>query len=60
MAPEVKNAEPGIFSSIDYSKADVWSAGSIAYELFGAPNPFYTENNLNRRGNKKNPFTRYV
>ena len=60
MAPEVKNAEPGIFSSIDYSKADVWSAGSIAYELFGAPNPFYTENNLNRRANKKNPFTRYV
>ena len=59
MAPEVKNAEPGIFTSIDYSKADVWSAGAIAYELFGAPNPFYTENNIRRKGNKKNPFSRY-
>ena len=60
MAPEVINAEPGIFSSIDYSKADVWSAGAIAYELFGASNPFYMENNMNRRANRKSPFNRYV
>ena len=60
MAPEVINAEPGIFSSIDYSKADVWSAGAIAYELFGAPNPFYMENNMNKRANRKSAFSRYV
>jgi PTEN induced putative kinase 1 len=41
MAPEVAGARPGAFKSIDYSKSDLWSAGSIAYEIFGGKNPFY-------------------
>ena len=41
MAPEVANAEPGLFSFIDYSKADVWATGTLAYEIFGLKNPFY-------------------
>merc|ERR1712156_678909 len=41
MAPEVANATPGLFSFIDYSKADVWSTGTLAYEIFGFENPFY-------------------
>ena len=32
---------PGLFSFIDYSKADVWSTGTLAYEIFGFENPFY-------------------
>jgi len=41
MAPEVANATPGLFSFIDYSKADVWATGTLAYEIFGFENPFY-------------------
>ncbi|XP_034944252.1 serine/threonine-protein kinase PINK1, mitochondrial [Chelonus insularis] len=41
MAPEVVTAEPGPFTSINYTKADLWTAGTIAYEIFGAENPFY-------------------
>jgi len=41
MAPEVANATPGLFSFINYSKADVWAAGTLAYEIFGLENPFY-------------------
>lgn len=41
MAPEVALATPGLFSFVNYSKSDVWTAGSIAYELFGEENPFY-------------------
>ena len=41
MAPEVANASPGLFSFIDYSKADIWAAGTLAYEVFGLDNPFY-------------------
>lgn len=26
---------------IDYSKADAWAVGTLAYEIFGLPNPFY-------------------
>lgn len=26
---------------IDYSKADVWAVGALAYEIFGLSNPFY-------------------
>ncbi|MBN3273103.1 PINK1 kinase, partial [Polyodon spathula] len=39
MAPEVI---PGPGVVIDYSKADAWAVGAIAYEIFGLPNPFYT------------------
>ncbi|XP_029178837.1 serine/threonine-protein kinase PINK1, mitochondrial [Nylanderia fulva] len=41
MAPEVITAEPGPFTSINYTKADLWTAGTIAYEIFGMQNPFH-------------------
>ena len=41
MAPEVSAVQPGAFSYIDYSKADVFAAGAIAYEIFGQANPLY-------------------
>lgn len=41
MAPEVKSANPGIFTSIDYSRSDLWTIGTLAYEIFGQENPFY-------------------
>lgn len=46
MAPEIILQEPGIFSILNYSKADVWAAGAIAYEIFGMENPFYKERRL--------------
>ena len=36
-------ATPGRFTTINYSKADVWAVGTIAYQLFGSKNPFYEE-----------------
>lgn len=42
MAPEIKCAEPGPGCVLDYSQADVWAAGSLAYEIFGEVNPFYS------------------
>lgn len=41
MAPEIKTALPGAFATLDYSKADLWAMGTIAYELFNGRNPFY-------------------
>ncbi|XP_053174182.1 serine/threonine-protein kinase PINK1, mitochondrial [Scomber japonicus] len=41
MAPEVSSALPGSGVVIDYSKADAWAVGAIAYEIFGQHNPFY-------------------
>ncbi|XP_042544356.1 serine/threonine-protein kinase PINK1, mitochondrial [Dipodomys spectabilis] len=41
MAPEVSTACPGPRAVIDYSKADAWAVGAIAYEIFGIANPFY-------------------
>lgn len=41
MAPEIINQRPGTFSVLNYTKSDLWAAGSIAYEIFGARNPFY-------------------
>ncbi|XP_008263991.3 serine/threonine-protein kinase PINK1, mitochondrial [Oryctolagus cuniculus] len=41
MAPEVSTACPGPRTVIDYSKADAWAVGAIAYEIFGLANPFY-------------------
>ncbi|XP_057403147.1 serine/threonine-protein kinase PINK1, mitochondrial isoform X2 [Balaenoptera acutorostrata] len=40
-APEVSTACPGPRAVIDYSKADAWAVGALAYEIFGLPNPFY-------------------
>ncbi|OTF74994.1 serine/threonine-protein kinase PINK1, mitochondrial-like protein [Euroglyphus maynei] len=41
MAPEIKTACPRKHAILDYEKADLWSMGTIAYEIFGALNPFY-------------------
>lgn len=41
MAPEVSTAVPGSWKWISYEKSDAWSVGTIAYEIFGDPNPFY-------------------
>ncbi|KAA0706667.1 Serine/threonine-protein kinase PINK1, mitochondrial [Triplophysa tibetana] len=49
MAPEVATAVPGPGVTIDYSKADAWAIGTIAYELFGQPNPFYGTQGLESR-----------
>ncbi|XP_029034979.1 serine/threonine-protein kinase Pink1, mitochondrial [Osmia bicornis bicornis] len=44
MAPEVITAEPGPFTSINYTKADLWTVGTLAYEIFGMKNPFHGDN----------------
>ncbi|KAK9954577.1 hypothetical protein ABG768_016629 [Culter alburnus] len=49
MAPEVATAVPGPGVTIDYSKADAWAVGAIAYELFAQPNPFYSSQGLESR-----------
>lgn len=41
MAPEIITQTPGTFSVLNYTKSDLWAAGTIAYELFGNGNPFY-------------------
>ncbi|NXI62495.1 PINK1 kinase, partial [Anseranas semipalmata] len=41
MAPEVITASPGPHTVINYSKADAWAVGAIAYEILGLANPFY-------------------
>ncbi|XP_022905952.2 serine/threonine-protein kinase Pink1, mitochondrial [Onthophagus taurus] len=41
MAPEIVTQTPGTFSVLNYTKSDVWAAGTIAYEIFGGINPFY-------------------
>lgn len=46
MAPEVACARPGPFQVIDYSKADLWAAGTLAIEILGHPNPFHHGNNV--------------
>ncbi|XP_026541398.1 serine/threonine-protein kinase PINK1, mitochondrial [Notechis scutatus] len=39
--PQVATAMPGPGVVIDYSKADVWAVGALAYEILGPGNPFY-------------------
>ncbi|XP_052081742.1 serine/threonine-protein kinase Pink1, mitochondrial-like isoform X2 [Mytilus californianus] len=41
MAPEISTAIPGRDIWLDYSKADLWTVGTIIYELFSVDNPFY-------------------
>lgn len=43
MAPEIVTKEPSFFAILNYSKSDLWVCGSIAYEIFDSPNPFYTK-----------------
>ena len=30
---------------LDYTKADLWATGALAYEIFGGDNPFYSNFN---------------
>lgn len=46
MAPEVITAKPGFFAVIDYSKADLWTVGTLAYDIFGSLNPFYSDSEM--------------
>uniref|UniRef100_A0A182Q946 non-specific serine/threonine protein kinase n=1 Tax=Anopheles farauti TaxID=69004 RepID=A0A182Q946_9DIPT len=41
MAPEIIEQLPGTFAILNYTKADLWACGAIAYEIFGNENPFY-------------------
>lgn len=41
MAPEIVSKTPSIFAILNYQKSDLWACGTIAYEIFGYPNPFY-------------------
>ncbi|XP_063001380.1 serine/threonine-protein kinase PINK1, mitochondrial [Elgaria multicarinata webbii] len=43
MAPEVVSVTPGPGVVIDYTKADTWAVGAIAYEILGVCNPFYSK-----------------
>lgn len=50
MAPEIILKQPGVLARLDYTKADLWACGAIAYEIFGQQNPFYVaENGVVRR-----------
>lgn len=49
MAPEVAAAVPRCGVVIDYSKADAWAVGAIAYEILGQSNPFYRAVGLESR-----------
>lgn len=40
MAPEIACAVPGKDSWLDYNRADLWTVGTLVYELFGMDNPF--------------------
>jgi serine/threonine protein kinase len=48
MAPEIALAQPGFSSWLNYTKSDLWAAGAIAYEIFGADNPFTTRDDRMR------------
>lgn len=37
----MSTACPGPRTVVDYSKADAWAVGALAYEIFGLANPFY-------------------
>ncbi|XP_006819724.1 uncharacterized protein LOC102809770 [Saccoglossus kowalevskii] len=43
MAPEVISAIPGVNTTIDYRKSDLWTVGTLAYEILTGRNPFYSE-----------------
>ncbi|KAI4894363.1 hypothetical protein NFI96_022190 [Prochilodus magdalenae] len=58
MAPEVATAVPGPGVEIDYSKADAWAVGAIAYEIFGQPNPFYSTEGLESRSYQEKQLPR--
>ncbi|KAK3106120.1 hypothetical protein FSP39_013147 [Pinctada imbricata] len=40
MPPEISGAVPGRDVWLDYTKADLWTVGTLVYEIFGEENPF--------------------
>ena len=40
LIPQISSAEPGRDVWLDYSKADLWTVGTLVYEIFGLDNPF--------------------
>ena len=51
MAPEIITCIPGPFTKLNYKKSDLWSVGTIAYEIFGNLNPFYSTESNNSLSN---------
>jgi len=49
MAPEIACAIPGFGVYLDYTKADIWAVGAVAYEIFGMDNPFYRSSSRQTR-----------
>jgi PTEN induced putative kinase 1 len=39
--PEIRCTSPGPGVKLDFSKADLWAAGTLGYEMFTRENPFY-------------------
>ena len=56
MAPEVSGATPGTFSTISYDKSDLWTAATLAYQIYGADNPFYSLDSSNYSLSDLPPF----
>lgn len=53
MAPEILCKDPGFGVYLDYSKADLWAVGALAYEIFGGENPFYHSSGNAKKLNSK-------
>ncbi|KAF5282721.1 hypothetical protein FQR65_LT02718 [Abscondita terminalis] len=51
MAPEIILQKPGTFSVLNYSRSDLWTAGTIAYEIFDNYNPFYDNSKFKKLRN---------
>jgi len=53
MSPEVKGAVPGLLRYVSFAASDLWACGVLAYEIFGAENPFATSEGTSKRGKNK-------
>lgn len=40
-APEIRSAHPSPNCRVDYERADLWAAGTLAHEIYSGVNPFY-------------------